>query len=142
MRVANLALDEIQLDAVGGSAAVLEKVARKLRLREMPPAGRPRPDEATYEGFATWLEAALDREAAAKPNPGRPSIHRLNQTESHQRLADLLAFPFDGRAWLPVDDTVFGSDNNADLLALAGLGSGFLIPCPNRISPSLRSSTP
>ena len=118
MRVANLALDEIQLDAVGTSAAILEKVARKLRLREMPPAGRPRPDEATYEGFATWLEAALDREAAATPNPGRPSIHRLNRTEYTTAIFDLLAFPFDGRAWLPVDDTVFGFDNNADLLAV------------------------
>src|SRR5262245_56834733 len=50
-RVANLALDDLQLEGVGDSAAVLEKVARKLRLREMPPAGRPRPDEATYNEF-------------------------------------------------------------------------------------------
>jgi hypothetical protein len=30
---------------------VWEKVVRKLRTGEMPPAGRPRPDAATYDGL-------------------------------------------------------------------------------------------
>ena len=34
---------------------------RKLRGRMMPPAGMPRPDEATYDALAAHLEAALDR---------------------------------------------------------------------------------
>src|SRR5262245_60707246 len=40
---------------------VWEKVARKLMARQMPPAGKPRPDERTYETVVTSLEAELDR---------------------------------------------------------------------------------
>src|SRR5437773_983427 len=45
-----------------------EKVVRKLRVGAMPPQGAPRPDEATSYGLTTWLEAALDRAAAVRPN--------------------------------------------------------------------------
>ena len=37
----------------------------------MPPAGRPRPDEATYERLLSWLEDELDAAAARRPDPGR-----------------------------------------------------------------------
>src|SRR5258708_338253 len=43
-----------------------EKVIRKLRSFAMPPAGSPRPDEATYESVAAFLETEIDRAAAAK----------------------------------------------------------------------------
>ena len=33
-----------------------ENVVLKLRAGMMPPAGQPRPDDATYEAVATWLE--------------------------------------------------------------------------------------
>jgi len=50
-------------------------VVRKLRTREMPPAGARRPDEETYRGVITSLETALDAAADAAPRPGAcPSI--------------------------------------------------------------------
>ena len=52
-----------------------------LRGRAMPPNGMPRPDEATYDSFATYLETELDRAAETNPNPGRPPAHRLNRAE-------------------------------------------------------------
>ena len=52
-------------------AETWEKVIGKLRTGAMPPAGMPRPDKATYDAFATYLETALDHAAATKPNPGR-----------------------------------------------------------------------
>ena len=49
---AGLALDSLDLGAVGERADVWEKVVRKLRGGLMPPAGRPRPDNDTYVRFA------------------------------------------------------------------------------------------
>ena len=69
LRTADLALDEMDLAHPGDAVDTWEKVAQKLRGRAMPPPGRPRPDEATYDQFATWLETSLDRAAEARPNP-------------------------------------------------------------------------
>src|SRR5712691_11380043 len=71
LRTAGLTLDKANLEDVGGNAEVWEKVLRKVRTGAMPPAGMPRPDQATFDAFSSWLEASLDRAAAAKPNPGR-----------------------------------------------------------------------
>ncbi|MCZ6768567.1 MAG: hypothetical protein O7D93_04900, partial [Acidobacteria bacterium] len=46
-RTAGLALDKMDIEQVSEGAPVWEKVLRKLRGRAMPPAGMPRPDEAT-----------------------------------------------------------------------------------------------
>jgi hypothetical protein len=119
LRTANLALDMISLDDVGGNAATWERVVQKLRSHAMPPAGRPRPDDTTYRAFAEWLETALDRAAAIAPNPGRPAIHRLNRTEYTNAIHQILALDIDGRALLPVDDTAYGFDNNADVLTIS-----------------------
>ena len=92
LRVANLVLDKntIDLDRAGNAAAVLEKVLQKVRTGAMPPAGRPRPDSQAVEAFTVWLERSLDRAAEAAPNPGRPTIHRLNRTEYTNAVRDML----------------------------------------------------
>src|SRR6266849_7964679 len=81
LKTAGLMLDTMDVEKVPASAEVWEKVIRKLRTSAMPPAGMPRPDKAAYDSLATYLETALDRAAAAKLNPGRPGIHRLNRAE-------------------------------------------------------------
>ncbi|MDX1385650.1 MAG: hypothetical protein R3190_18505, partial [Thermoanaerobaculia bacterium] len=85
---AGLVLEGLDPGDVGGDAEVWEKVVHKLRTRGMPPPGRRRPDEATYESLASWLENALDRAAAAHPDPGRPLLHRLNRTEYRNAVRD------------------------------------------------------
>ena len=70
----------------------------------MPPPGLPRPDAATYDSFAAYLETALDRAAEAKPNPGMPAAHRLNRAEYSNAIRDLLALDIDGGSLLPPDD--------------------------------------
>ena len=88
----------------------------------MPPAGRPRPDTATYDAVASWLEGELDRAAASNPNPGvRPPLHRLNRTEYKNAARDLLALDDLPREMeidvlLPADDASYGFDNIADAL--------------------------
>ena len=119
LRTAGLALDTLGVGQVGGHAEAWEKVVRKLRARAMPPAGRPRPDQATYEAVASVLETALDRAAADHPNPGRTATHRLNRSEYANAIRDLLALEVDGRALLPPDDADLGFDNMADILSMS-----------------------
>src|SRR4051794_22224974 len=53
LKTAGVALDEIDVAQVTQSAELWEKVVRKLRAGAMPPPGRPRPDQATYDAFAS-----------------------------------------------------------------------------------------
>ena len=86
-----IALDTLDLSNLGRDAETWEKVVRKVRTGLMPPPGRPRPDKATHDGFAAWLETGLDRVAATNPNPGRTEpFHRLNRTEYQNVIRDLL----------------------------------------------------
>src|SRR5256885_13865560 len=43
---------------------VWEKVARRLRGRQMPPAGKKRPSEDAYVSLLSQIEASLDRASA------------------------------------------------------------------------------
>ena len=121
VKTAGLMLDKMDVEHVGEGAEVWEKVVRKLRAGAMPPAGMPRPDKATYDSFATYLETALDRVAAAKPNPDRPVIHRLNRAEYTNAIRDLLAMDINGESLLPADDLGYGFDNIADVLSISPL---------------------
>jgi len=119
LKTAGLTLDTLDVTNVAADGEVWEKVVRKLRSRAMPPLGLPRPDEATYSAFAARLETALDRAAAANPDPGRPTIHRLNRVEYTNAIRDLLALDIDGRALLPADEAGYGFDNIADVLSVS-----------------------
>ncbi len=118
LQTAGLALDTVDIERVAEHAPVLEKVVRKLRSGQMPPEGRPRPDAAAVDTFLTALEAALDRESAATPDPGRVASRRLNRVEYVNAIKDLLDLEVDGAELLPSDMAGFGFDNNADVLAM------------------------
>ena len=87
----------------------------------MPPAGMPRPDAATYTALTSWLEADLDRDALAHPNPGAPAVHRLNRAEYRNAIRDLLDLDLDHSANLPPDDSGYGFDNIGDVLTVSPL---------------------
>ncbi|MYD70999.1 MAG: DUF1592 domain-containing protein [Acidobacteria bacterium] len=118
LRTGGLALDVLDMTQVGEHADVWEAVIRKLRTGAMPPVGRPRPDHATYDAVVAWLETELDRAALRSPDPGRPTLHRLNRTEYRNAIRDLLAVDIDP-ALLPADNAAYGFDNNADALTLS-----------------------
>jgi hypothetical protein len=111
-------LDFAHLDAQG---ATWEKVLRKLRTREMPPAGMPRPSEATYQKLVAMIENERGRLAEVKPNPGRKTLHRLNRTEYKNAVRDLLAMDVDVAEMLPADDIGYGFDNIGDVLQVSPL---------------------
>src|SRR5690349_18201402 len=54
-KAAGLALDALVKEEVSGHLEAWEKVARKLRARQMPPAKSPRPNEETYKRVLAGL---------------------------------------------------------------------------------------
>src|SRR5262245_16943809 len=116
---AGLHLDTFDFANFETNGATWEKLARKLRNREMPPADMRRPDEATYKALVEYIESGRDRLAEMKPNPGRPTLHRLNRTEYGNAVRDLLALEMDVTDLLPADDIGYGFDNIGDVLQVS-----------------------
>ena len=111
----------LDFDNLADNGAIWEKVLRKVRDHQMPPPGRWRPDEAAYTSLANYIETERDRLAKAEPNPGRPTLHRLNRTEYANAIRDLLDIDIDVSELLPADDTGYGFDNIGDVLSVSPL---------------------
>src|SRR5688572_11542788 len=125
LKSGGLIIDPAAVTNVGAGANGWEKVVRKLRTQSMPPPGAPRPDAASYDRVATFLETELDRAEAARPHLGKlPLTHRLSRTEYRNAVRDLLALDSLPREvsidyLLPPDNISSGFDNIADLLFIS-----------------------
>src|SRR6202451_594015 len=62
LKTGGLVLDRADSDNPANSAETWEKVIAKLRSRAMPPPKLPRPDNATYDAVAGWLESEIRSE--------------------------------------------------------------------------------
>ncbi len=112
LKTGGLSLEGLDVAQPAADAATWEKVVRKLRSRMMPPAGAPKPSDASYDALVAHLEGALDRAAAARPNPGRvETFRRLSRAEYQNAVRDILALDVDVAALLPKDDASHGFDN-------------------------------
>jgi len=118
---AGLNLEPLDFNNLEAHGDIWEKLVRKLRGRQMPPAGMPRPEEATYDSLVKFIESGRDRLAEVKPNPGRATLHRLNRTEYANVIRDLLALEIDVTELLPADDIGYGFDNIGDVLSVSPL---------------------
>ena len=113
-KAGGLALDDLDVANVGEHPEIWEKAVQKLHGNLMPPAGRPRPDQTSYNNLISYLETSLDKAAELKPDPGRTeALHRLNRAEYRNAVRDLLALDIDVSAMLPADDVSYGFDNIA-----------------------------
>jgi cytochrome c5 len=125
LKSGGVVIDPAAVRNVSASADHWEKVVRKLRTQSMPPPGAPRPDAASYDRVATFLEMELDRAEAARPHLGKlPLTHRLSRTEYRNAVRDLLALDSLPREvsidyLLPPDNISSGFDNIADLLFIS-----------------------
>src|SRR3979490_95643 len=116
---AGLNLEPLDPAKLNENGVIWEKMIRKLRDKQMPPAGMPRPDEATFDAFFKYLEPGRDRLAVVNPNPGRTTLNRLNRTEYANAIRDLLALDIDVKDLLPADDIGYGFDNIGDVLSVS-----------------------
>ncbi len=61
MKKGGVDLDRLRQEDMVENAEEWERVVRKLRARQMPPVGKERPDERTYDQVTTRLAASLDQ---------------------------------------------------------------------------------
>ena len=111
-KTAGLDLESLAAAAVSHDTDAWEGVVRKLRGRQMPPVGMPKPDEAEYRKALQSLTSELDSLASSDPNPGRtPTFRRLNRTEYRNAVRDLLHLQVSVDDLLPSDEASHGFDN-------------------------------
>jgi mono/diheme cytochrome c family protein len=118
-KAGGLSLADMDYSDVAAHAGVWEKAVKKMRVGMMPPQGAAQLDAATRTALVSWLTTSLDRAAAARPNPGRPVLHRLNRAEYANAVRDLLALDVDPSTMLPPDDSAYGFDNVGDVLGMS-----------------------
>jgi len=116
---AGLSLEPLDFAKLEENGEIWEKMIRKLRDRQMPPAGMPKPDDATMQALIKYVETGRDRLSETNPNPGRTTLHRLNRTEYANVIRDLLALEIDVNDLLPADDIGYGFDNIGDVLSVS-----------------------
>jgi hypothetical protein len=118
-----LALDIYREDAAAlKDAAVWEKVARRLRDHEMPPADRPQPSAAEIHLITGWAGKLLSAtDCIGKKDPGWVTLRRLNRAEYNNTVRDLLGVDFHPADDFPADDVGYGFDNVGDVLSLPPL---------------------
>jgi uncharacterized protein DUF1592/uncharacterized protein DUF1588/uncharacterized protein DUF1587/uncharacterized protein DUF1585/uncharacterized protein DUF1595/predicted xylan-binding protein with Ca-dependent carbohydrate-binding module len=111
------------IDDIVSMGDTLAKARELLGTGEMPPEDEARPTDHEALVVLQWLDDALAYYPAdGTVDPGWFTIHRLNRTEYRNTLRDLLGI--DPRAvdlaeGLPPDDTGYGFDNIADVLAVS-----------------------
>jgi len=116
-RVADLSLDRLDLAHIDADREIWEKVLEKLNAGMMPPPDARRPEPEIYDAVTDWLAGALDE--GFTPYLPPPGAHRLNRTEYANVIRDLLGIEVDPAAFLPVDDSSSGFDNQAGTLTLS-----------------------
>jgi hypothetical protein len=88
----------------------------------MPPPGVRRPAAEAMDAMAAYIEGAFDRaDAAAPPDPGRLTAHRLNRQEYANTIHDLLGIRFRADRDFPADDSADGFDVIAKVLTVSPL---------------------
>ncbi|HXI27621.1 MAG TPA: DUF1592 domain-containing protein, partial [Vicinamibacterales bacterium] len=116
-RSGNLSLASFDVAAAASQRDVTERMIRKLRAGQMPPAGIPR-DDTALSALAAALEAAADAHVADAA-PGRRTFQRLNRAEYERSIHDLLALDVNAGDFLPLDPKSANFDNIADAQLLS-----------------------
>ncbi len=108
-------------EALLGDHELWWKVLKNVRAGMMPPAAKPQPEAAQKAQLERWIKLAAFADDPANPDPGRVTVRRLNRTEYHNTLRDLLDVDFNTVAEFPADDTGQGFDNLGAVLTVSPL---------------------
>ncbi len=103
-------------------ASCSKRVAERIRLGEMPPGKRAKPQEAEKNVLLAWIDHDVLRIDAAGPHdPGKVAcVRRLTRVEYANTVRDLFYFKeFKPADDFPADDSGYGFDNIADLLTIS-----------------------
>src|SRR6185503_8699348 len=116
-RSGNLSLASFDVATAASHRETTERMIRKLRAGQMPPAGVPR-DDAALTALADALETEADAHATQSA-PGRRTFQRLNRAEYERSIHDLLALDINAGEYLPLDAKSANFDNIADAQLLS-----------------------
>ncbi|MDB6116989.1 MAG: hypothetical protein JWO08_770 [Verrucomicrobiaceae bacterium] len=88
----------------------------------MPPTGKPKPTLEERDALVRWIDDSVFYFDPAKPDPGHPTMRRLNREEYNNTIRDLL-FIYDQKPAddFPPDDSGYGYDNIGDVLTISPL---------------------
>jgi mono/diheme cytochrome c family protein len=117
-KAGGLSLAAFTVATAGEHLETTEKMVRKLRAGQMPPAGSRRPDDAVLDALASALEAQADARVTTAA-PGRRSFQRLNRAEYTRSVRDLLGLDIEAGDYLPLDTKSANFDNIADAQLLS-----------------------
>lgn len=117
LKSGNLSIQGLKTSDMIAATPEWEKILRKVRSGEMPPINGPKLTDESRTALLAHVEKELDHNFAVKPDPGTPSIHRLNRVEYSNSIRDILALDLDHSASLPTDDSGFGFDNIGSVLS-------------------------
>jgi Protein of unknown function (DUF1592)/Protein of unknown function (DUF1588)/Protein of unknown function (DUF1587)/Protein of unknown function (DUF1585)/Protein of unknown function (DUF1595) len=118
---------KVSLDGVESDQARLHDrdlwwgVLKNVRAGIMPPADKPQPSTEERRLLEDWIKFGAFGIDPKDPDPGRVTVRRLNRTEYHNTIRDLIGVDFDTTAEFPPDDTGHGFDNIGDVLTLSPL---------------------
>jgi mono/diheme cytochrome c family protein len=115
----DLVLERFNIGSPLLSAELLEKMIRKVRAGQMPPANAERPDAPELAAFVETLETHADAIGARAADPGWRPFQRLNRAEYARVIKDLLDVDVDAAAILPPDTASGGFDNIADVQSVS-----------------------
>jgi mono/diheme cytochrome c family protein len=106
-----------------GNRKVWKNVLTKLLTKEMPPDdAQPQPSQQERDAMTKFIESALGKvDLNAPKTAGRVTCRRLNRTEYHNTVRDLLGVDYNVAGDFPHDDVGYGFDNIGDVLTMPPL---------------------
>jgi hypothetical protein len=118
---ANIAFDTLtNADQILNNPELWLKVLKNTRAGLMPPPKKhPRLSPDQQAVLDQWIEFAAFGVDPKNLDPGRVTVRRLNRTEYHNSMRDLLGIDFPVETALPPDDVGYGFDNIGDVLSIS-----------------------
>jgi len=95
------------------------RVRDQIEFHLMPPPDKPQPSPDERQALVSWIDDRIFWVDPANPDPGVVTMRRLNRTEYHNTIRDLLGVEIDVSSLLPPDDTGYGFDNIGDVLTVS-----------------------
>jgi hypothetical protein len=111
-------LDLANFDLEAADPELAAKLLEPVRSGEMPPPDEVALDDEVRAKLISGLETSL---VGLVPDPGRPTLRRLNRYEYGEAVRDLLGITLDVERDFPEDASSEGFDNQGDVLFLTPL---------------------
>lgn len=117
-----VAFDEMSEEALLADKALWHRVLKNVRAGLMPPPDKKtQPTAEERSVLVDWVKRGVFKLDAAKPDPGRPVLRRLNRTEYRNTVRDLTGVEFRVDEEFPADDAGHGFDNIGEVLNVSPL---------------------